>query len=74
MVDSPTAEARPSAFIANRLILESGPFAPHQNASDNAPTPIKEDKTKEDNLLAEDLVDYGTLPEHQGMDVNVIMF
>jgi hypothetical protein len=29
---------------------------------------------KEDNLLEEDLVDYGAAPEHSGMDVNVIMF
>jgi hypothetical protein len=74
MVHSPTAEARPSTFIVNHLILESRPSVPHQNASNNAPTPIEEDKTEEDDLLAEDLVDYGTSPEHQGMDVDVIMF
>ena len=29
---------------------------------------------EEDNLLGEDLVDYGATPEHSSMDVNVIMF
>ena len=29
---------------------------------------------EEDDLLEEDLVDYGATPEHSGMDVNVIMF
>jgi hypothetical protein len=29
---------------------------------------------EEDNLLGEDLVDYGATLEHPGMDVNVIMF
>jgi hypothetical protein len=29
---------------------------------------------EEDNLLEEDLVDYGATPEHSGMEVNVIMF
>ena len=29
---------------------------------------------EEDDLLGEDLVDYGATPEHSGMDVNVIMF
>jgi hypothetical protein len=73
-MESPTAEAGPSTFIADRLLLESGQFAPHQNASDDAPTPIEEDKTDGDDLLGEDLVDYGTSLEYPGMDVNVIMF
>jgi hypothetical protein len=29
---------------------------------------------EEDDLLEEDLVDYGATPEHSGMDINVIMF
>jgi hypothetical protein len=29
---------------------------------------------EEDNLLEDDLVDYGATPKHSGMDVNVIMF
>jgi hypothetical protein len=28
---------------------------------------------EEDDLLGEDLVDYGATPEHLGMDINVIM-
>jgi hypothetical protein len=35
---------------------------------------MEEDNTEEDNLLGEDLVDYGAMPEHLYMDVNVIMF
>jgi hypothetical protein len=35
---------------------------------------MEEDNTEEDDLLGEDLVDYGAPPEHSGMDVNVITF
>jgi hypothetical protein len=35
---------------------------------------MEEDNTEEDDLLGEDLVDYGASLEHRGMDVNVIMF
>jgi hypothetical protein len=35
---------------------------------------MDEDNAEEDDLLGEDLVDYGATPEHPGMDVNVIMF
>jgi hypothetical protein len=48
---------------------ESGPSAPHQDASDDVPTPMVED-----NLLAEDLVDYEASPDHPCMDINVITF
>jgi hypothetical protein len=53
--------------------LESGPSALHQNTSDDTPTPMEEDNTKENNLLEDDLVDYRATPE-QGIDVNVIIF
>jgi hypothetical protein len=35
---------------------------------------MDEDNIEEDDLLREDLVDYGASPEHPGMDVNVITF
>jgi hypothetical protein len=47
----------------------SGPSAPHQNPSNNVPTPMEED-----DLLGEDLVDYEATLGHSGMDVNVITF
>jgi hypothetical protein len=55
----------------DRPTLKSGPSALHQNTSDYTPIPMEEDKTKEDNMLEEDLVDYGATPE-QGMDVNLL--
>jgi hypothetical protein len=73
-VGSPAFKARPSASIADRSTLEFGPSAPRQNAYGDAPTPMEEYNTEEDNLLGEDLVDYGAMPEHPGVDVNVIMF
>jgi hypothetical protein len=48
---------------------ESGPSAPHQDASDDVPTSMEED-----DLLGEDLVDYEASPERLGMDVNIITF
>jgi hypothetical protein len=53
----------------DRPTLESRSSALHQNTSDDTPTP-----TEEDDLLGEDLVDYGATPKHSGMDINVIMF
>jgi hypothetical protein len=44
--------------VTNRLTLESEPSVPME----------------EDDMLGQDLVDYGATPEHPGMDVNVIMF
>jgi hypothetical protein len=73
-MDSPAAEAGPFASIADRPTLESVSSAPRQKASDDTPTPMEEYNTEEDNLLGEDLVNYGALPEHPGMDVNVITF
>jgi hypothetical protein len=72
--DNLAAKVRPSSFIPDHLTLESGPSVPHHNASNDAPTPMEEDNTEEDDLLGEELVHYGASPEHQGMDVNVIMF
>jgi hypothetical protein len=69
MADSLANKAGQSAPGADRPTRESGPFAPHQNAFDDVPTPMEED-----NLLGEDLVDYEASPERPGMDVNVITF
>jgi hypothetical protein len=57
-----------SALGADRPPSESGPFAPHQEASNDIPTSMEED-----DLLGEDLVDYEASPERPGMDVNVII-
>jgi hypothetical protein len=38
------------------------------------PAPMDEDNVEEDDLLKEDLVNYGASPEHLDMDVNVITF
>jgi hypothetical protein len=59
-VDYPTAKFAPSM--------------PHQETSDNAPALMDEDSIEEDDLLGEDLVDYGASLEHTCMDVNVITF
>jgi hypothetical protein len=69
MTDSPAGKVGPFAQGADRPTPESGPSAPHRDASDNVPTPMEED-----NLLGEDLVDYEASPEHLGMDINVITF
>jgi hypothetical protein len=68
-VDSLDIKVGPSADDMDRPTPESGPSALCQDASKDAPIPMEED-----NLLEEDLVDYGATPEHSGMDVNVIMF
>jgi hypothetical protein len=68
-LDSPAIKARPSTDDIDRPTPESGPFALRQDTSNDAPTPMEED-----DMLREDLVDYGATPEHSGMDVNVIMF
>jgi hypothetical protein len=69
MADSLAKNARPSAPGADRLTPESGPSAPHQDTSDDVPTPMEED-----DLLGEDLVDYKASLERPGMGVNVITF
>jgi hypothetical protein len=69
MVDNPAKKAGPATEGVDRLAPESGPSAPHQDASDDVPTSMEED-----NLLGEDLVDYEASPERPGMDVNVITF
>jgi hypothetical protein len=69
MTDSTAKKAEPSAPGADRPTPKSGPSTPHQDASDDVPTPMEED-----DLLGEDLVDYEASPEHPGMDVNVITF
>jgi hypothetical protein len=53
----------------DRPTPESGPSALRQDTSNDAPTPMQED-----DLLREDLVDYGATLDHSGMDINVIMF
>jgi hypothetical protein len=69
MADSPTKKAGPATEGADHPNPESRPSAPHQDASDDVPTPMKED-----DLLGEDLVDYEASLERPGMDVNVITF
>jgi hypothetical protein len=69
MADSLANKAGQTAPGADRSPLESGPFAPHQEASNDMPTSMEED-----DLLGEDLVDYEASPERPGMDVNVITF
>jgi hypothetical protein len=69
MADSLANKAGQSAPGANCPPPEFGPSAPHQDASDDVPTPMEED-----DLLGEDLVDYEASPERPGMDVNVITF
>lgn len=36
--------------------------------------PVAMDQDDGDDLLEEEMVDYGTSPEHQGMEVNIITF
>jgi hypothetical protein len=73
-IEDKTTSAQPFKFIPDRPTLEFGPSVPHQNAFNDAPTPMEEENTKEDDLLGEDLVNYGASPEDPCMDVNVIMF
>jgi hypothetical protein len=72
--DSPALEARLSETNADRPTPESEMSAPHQDASNDVPAPMDEENIEEDDLLGEDLVEYGASPEHSGMDVNVITF
>jgi hypothetical protein len=69
MADSLANKAEQFAPGANRPTPESGPSAPHQEASDDVPTPMEGD-----DLLGEDLVNYDASPERPSMDVNVITF
>jgi hypothetical protein len=69
MADSPAKKAGPATEGADCPTPESGPSAPHQDASDDVPTSMEEE-----DLLGEDLVDYEASPECPGMDVNVITF
>lgn len=45
----------------------------HQEAPMDAPVVMDQDNDGDD-LLEEEKVDYGTTPEHQGMEVNIITF
>ena len=73
-MDSPAFKVGLSTSIVDCPTLESGPSAPCQNASDDAPTPMEEDNTEQEDPLGEDLVDYVASPEQPYMDVNIIMF
>jgi hypothetical protein len=66
MSDSSVNKVGPSADDTDRSTPESGPSALRQDTSDDAPTHMEED-----DLLREDLVDYGATIEHSCMDVNV---
>jgi hypothetical protein len=67
--DSPAIKVGPPADDTDRPTLEFGLSALRPDTSDDAPTHMEED-----DLLREDLVDYGAAPEHSGMNVNIIMF
>ena len=69
MTDSLANKAGQSAPGADHPPPESGPSAPHQEASNDTPTSMEED-----GLLGEDLVDYEASLERPGMDVNVMTF
>jgi hypothetical protein len=69
MADSLANKAEQSAPSADHSPSESGPSAPHQEASNDMLTSMEED-----DLLGEDLVNYEASPERPGMDVNVITF
>jgi hypothetical protein len=69
MADSLANKAGQSAPGTDHPTPESGPSAPHQDASDDIPTSMEED-----DLLGEDLVNYEASPERLGMEVNVITF
>jgi hypothetical protein len=69
MTNSTTKKTGPSAQGADCPTPESGPSAPHQDTSDDVPTPMEED-----DLIGEDLVDYKASPKRPGMDVNIITF
>jgi hypothetical protein len=69
MANSPAKKDGPSTQGADRSTPESGPSAPHQDASDDIPSSMEED-----DLLGEDMVNYEASLERPGMDVNVITF
>ena len=69
MADNPAKKAGPATEGADRPTPESEPSTPHQDASDDVPTPMEDD-----DLLGEDLVDYEASLERPGMDVNMITF
>jgi hypothetical protein len=69
MADSPAKSAEPATEGVDRPTPESGPSAPHLDASDDVLTSMEED-----DLLGEDLVDYEASPEHLGMDVMLLHF
>jgi hypothetical protein len=69
MAESLAKKDGPSTQGTDRPTPDSGPSAPHQDASDDVPTSMEED-----DLLGEDLVDYEASQERPGMDVNVITF
>jgi hypothetical protein len=62
MAGSLASKTGQSAPGADRPPPESGPSAPHQEASNDTPTSMEED-----DLLGEDLVDYEASPERPGV-------
>jgi hypothetical protein len=58
MADSLAIKTRPTVQDADRTTPEAGPFALHQDTSNDVPTPMEED-----DLQGEDPVDYGATPE-----------
>jgi hypothetical protein len=72
--DHPALVVGPSEPSADYPTPKFGPSMPHQETSDDAPASMDEDNIEEDDLLGEDLVNYGASLEHTCMDVNVIAF
>jgi hypothetical protein len=59
MADRPAIKDRPFVQGTNRSTPKAGPSALHQDTSNDVSAPMEED-----NLLGEDLVEYGATPEH----------
>jgi hypothetical protein len=59
MVDRPAIKTGPTVHGADRPTPEAEPSALHYDTSNDVRTPMEED-----DLQGEDLVDYGTTPEH----------
>jgi hypothetical protein len=73
-MDSPGLEARPSRCTVDCTARGPRPSSPHQEAIEESLVPMDQSGDDDDNLLGEDIVDYGASPQQAGMDVNIITF